>query len=48
MLTLYYSPGSSAMATHIALHEVGRNRLDLDANALKLGDQLVKRRLREI
>jgi glutathione S-transferase len=23
MLTLYYSPGSSAMATHIALHEVG-------------------------
>ena len=22
-LTLYYSPGSSAMATHIALHEVG-------------------------
>jgi glutathione S-transferase len=23
MLTLYFSPGSSAMATHIALHEVG-------------------------
>ena len=23
MLTLYYSPGSSSMATHIALHEVG-------------------------
>jgi glutathione S-transferase len=23
MLTLYYSPGSSAMATHIALYEVG-------------------------
>ncbi|HTT81188.1 MAG TPA: glutathione S-transferase family protein [Stellaceae bacterium] len=23
MLTLYYSPGSSAMATHIALHEIG-------------------------
>jgi glutathione S-transferase len=23
MLTLYYSPGSSAMATHIALHETG-------------------------
>ena len=22
-LTLYYSPGSSSMATHIALHEVG-------------------------
>ena len=22
-LTLYYSPGSSAMATHIALHEIG-------------------------
>ena len=24
MLTLYFSPGSSAMATHIALHEVGQ------------------------
>src|SRR5260370_31303796 len=23
MLTLYYSPGSSSMATHIALHEIG-------------------------
>lgn len=23
MLTLYFSPGSSAMATHIALHEIG-------------------------
>ena len=23
MLTLYYSPGSSSMAAHIALHEVG-------------------------
>jgi len=23
MLTLYYSPGSSSMATHIALYEVG-------------------------
>ena len=23
MLTLYFSPGSSSMATHIALHEVG-------------------------
>ena len=23
MLTLYFSPGSSAMAAHIALHEVG-------------------------
>jgi len=23
MLTLYFSPGFSAMATHIALHEVG-------------------------
>jgi glutathione S-transferase len=23
VLTLYYSPGSSAMATHVALHEVG-------------------------
>ena len=23
MLTLYFSPGSSSMATHIALHEIG-------------------------
>ena len=23
MLTLYFSPGSSSMAAHIALHEVG-------------------------
>jgi hypothetical protein len=29
MLTLYFSPGSSAMATHIALYEVGaRSRRD--------------------
>ena len=30
MLTLYFAPGSSSMAVHIALHEVGT----IDARAL--------------
>ena len=33
MLTLYYSPGSSSMATHIAIHEVGA-RFELKLVAL--------------
>ena len=32
-LTLYYSPGSSSMATHIALNEVGA-RFELNLTAL--------------
>jgi hypothetical protein len=31
MLTLYFAPGSSSMAPHIALHEIGA---DLDAKPL--------------
>jgi glutathione S-transferase len=33
MLTLYFSPGSSAMATHIALHEIG---VPFEANLVSL------------
>ena len=37
MLTLYYSPGSSAMATHIALHETGAP-FELKLTALDKGE----------
>jgi glutathione S-transferase len=44
MLTLYYSPGSSAMATHIALNEVGApfelKLIPLDRQANRLPDYL--------
>lgn len=36
MLTLYFSPGSSSMAVHIALHEVGAK---FDARPLSLAEQ---------
>jgi glutathione S-transferase len=44
MLTLYYSPGSSAMATHIALNEVGApfelKLIPLDRQANRAHDYL--------
>ena len=36
MLTFYFSPGSSSMAVHIALHEVGAK---FDAKPLSLADK---------
>ena len=40
MLTLYFSPGSSAMATHIALHEVG---VPFEAKLTSLHEEAHKR-----
>ena len=40
MLTLYFSPGSSSMATHIALHEVG---VPFEAKLTSLHEEAHKR-----